>query len=697
MKYTCPMHPEVIRDQPGPCPICGMDLEPILENESDLEQESKKEYQFWSKRFWTSVIFTLPVLILAMFELGYLWVQFILTSIVVFWCGATLYERAWHSIQQRKLNMFSLIAMGTGVAYIYSVVALFFPDIFPNSFKENGELGTYFEATAVIIMLVLLGQLLEARARSKTGSALRALIKQSPKTALRIDQNGEHEINIDEVQVGDKLRVLSGQKVPVDGIILEGTSHIDESMLTGESKPVKKEPGDNVAGGTINQEGSLIMEAKRVGSKTLLSQIITMVREAQRSRPPIQRLADKISEYFVPTVIAVAIITFLVWAIWGPEPRLAHGLIYAVSVLIVACPCALGLATPISIIVGVGRGAKMGILIKNAEALETMEKVNVLVVDKTGTLTEGQPGIVNIFPNPEYSKDEILRLAASVEQGSSHPIAKAITREAKKQNSELYNLKEYQSSPGKGIQGILNGRTIIVGNETMMKDHNLTLSEAMSKIAKETQSKAETLIYIGEKDQVIGIISVADLIKKTTPEAIKNLHKMGLEVIMLTGDNEAVANQVARELDIDDYHAGINPQEKGHWIDQLKASGKIVAMAGDGVNDAVALAKADVGIAMGAGSDVAVEGAGITLVKGDLQVIQQAIKLSHLTIKNIWQNLFFAFIYNCLGIPIAAGVLYPFLGITLTPMLAGLAMSLSSVSVIINALRLKTAPVERKK
>lgn len=691
-QYTCPMHPEVVSDRPGQCPICGMNLEPLPSTAKDSIDDG--EYRFWLKRFWLAMALTLPVIILSMTGLGYHWIQFILTTVVVFAPGATLYKRAWSSLIHRSLNMFTLIGLGTGVAYLYSLATLFFPSIFPESFKINGAMGVYFEATAGIITLVLLGQLLEARAHSKTSMALRALIKQSPKRALRIDSEGEREISVEEVHVGDRLRVLSGEKVPVDGLILEGQSHIDESMITGESVSVKKEKDDKVIAGTINQEGSFIMLAQHIGSETLLAQIVAMVSEAQRTRPPIQRLADKVSEYFVPIVIAIALITFFVWGIWGPEPRFAHGLIYAVSVLIIACPCALGLATPISIIVGVGRGAQIGILIKNAEALERLEKVTTLVVDKTGTLTEGIPGVVDICAIPGYSQEKVLQLASSVEQGSEHPVAKALIRESKKRKLELFAVGEFQAIPGKGVKAFLNSGVLVVGNKSLMLQFDLSIPQDLGALVDELESQAKTVLFVAEDASIIGFIAVADGIKATTPEAIKQLHAMGLRIIMLTGDNLAVAKHVAEELGIDEYHAGVDPVQKGQWIDKLKASGQVVAMAGDGVNDAVALAKADVGIAMGAGSDVAVEGAGITLIKGDLKVISRAIVLSRLTIRNIWQNLFFAFIYNCLGVPIAAGILYPFFGLTLTPMLAGAAMSLSSVSVIINALRLRKARVD---
>lgn len=685
------MHPELKLDKPGPCPICGMDLEPI-DAADDLAYE--REYHYWSIRFWFAAILTIPVVVLSMADLGYSWIQFILTSLVVCWAGAVFYKRAWMSVINRSLNMFSLIGLGTGTAYLFSVTAWLFPGIFSESFQVNGKMATYFESAAVIITLVLLGQMLEAGARSKTGMALRALMRKAPKVARRIDRNGEHEVSIDEVEVGDKLRVLSGEKVPVDGLIVEGQSHVDEAIITGEGIPVKKQKDDQVTGGTMNQEGSFIMIAERVGSATILAQIVEMVIKAQRSRPPIQRVADKVSEYFVPVVIVIALLTFVSWGIWGPQPRLVHALVYAVAVLIIACPCALGLATPVSVIVGIGRGAEMGILIKNAEALELMEKVTTLVVDKTGTLTEGIPGIVSIYVTKGFTEERVLQLAAMVEQGSEHPIAKAILRESKKRNISLYNVQGFEAIAGKGVKGNFEGKVLTVGNGSMVGKSSLTISEDIEKTRQKFETEAKTVVYVSEDDVVIGIIAVADLIKTTSAQAIKELHAIGLRIVMLTGDNDGVAKYVAGELGIDEYHACVDPVEKGNWIEKLKSTGEIVAMAGDGVNDAVALAKADVGIAMGPGSDVAIECANVTLIKGDLMAIKRAIVLSRSTLRNIFQNLFFAFIYNSLGVPIAAGLLYPIWKITLSPMIAGLAMSLSSASVLVNALRLRNIKID---
>lgn len=691
MQYTCPMHPKIVLPNPGSCPICGMDLEPVLNAESDLLGD--KEYHFWSVRFWVALVCTIPVVILAMGHLGFTWIQFVLTSVVVFWSGATIYVRAWKSLFGFNLNMFTLIGLGTAVAYIYSTLVFIFPNLFLGISKKYGTTDIYFEAASVIITLVLLGQMLEAQARGKTGSALKELIKQSPKVAFVVDSTGGREIPISEVKIGDKLRVLSGEKIPVDGEIIEGESHVDESMITGESNLVHKIKGDPVTGGTLNQEGSFIIVAKRVGSQTILAKIIQMVADAQRSLPPIQRVADKVAYYFVPSVIIIAIITFIFWGIWGPEPRWVHGILYSVSVLIIACPCALGLATPVSVIVGVGRAAQMGILIKNAEALEKLKEVTTLVIDKTGTLTEGLPGVTDVLTKKNVDPEMVLQLAGSVEQGSQHPISKAIIREVKDKNLILSQVSNFKTIPGLGICGEIEGQKVAVGNERMMEFMGITISEEMVSHALNLELRAKSIVYVG-KEEVLGVIGVADIIKFTTPQAIADLHSMNLRIVMLTGDSHSIAKNVAGELNIDEFHARFDPLDKAKWIEGAQKGGEVVAMAGDGINDAVALAKADVGIAMGAGADVAIESAGVTLIKGNLESIKRAIHLSRATLRNIWQNLFFAFFYNSLGVPIAAGVLYPFLGITLTPMIAGIAMVASSLSVLLNALRLKSSNID---
>lgn len=588
------MHPEILRDKPGPCPICGMDLEPIKPSQDD--SEALREYHTWAKRFWLALIFTIPVVILAMSGLHYPKIQFLLTTIVLFWAGANLYVRAWTSVINRSLNMFSLIGLGTLSAYVFSLVALIFPQIFPDSLKMEGYLPLYFESAAVIITLVLLGQMLEARARGKTGMALSALIKESPKRARRIDSDGEHEVNIDEIKVGDHLRVLSGEKIPVDGALLEGQSHVDESIITGEAISIKKEKTDKVIAGTMNLEGSFIMLAEKVGSETLLAQIVDMVAKAQRTLPPIQRVADKVSRYFVPAVILVALVTFALWSLWGPQPRFINAFVYAVSVLIIACPCALGLATPISIIVGVGRAAQIGILIKNAEALEKLEKVTTLVIDKTGTLTEGFPSITDIISKEPVTSGKVLQIAASVEQGSEHPLSKAILQESKKKKINTLAVQNFEAITGMGVKANLENTVALVGNQALLKKFQLSIAQYLLESAQKLESQAKTVLYVVEGNDVIGLLAVADDVKPTSKEAIEGLHKLGLHIVMLTGDNEAVAENVAHDLNIDEYHAKVNPLEKGLWIERLKEQGDIVAMAGDGINDAVALAKADVGI-----------------------------------------------------------------------------------------------------
>ncbi len=617
------------------------------------------------------------------------WVQFILSTPVVLWAGWPFFQRGWQSIVNRSLNMFTLIAIGVGAAYFYSAAVMLLPHLFPPSFAEHGKIGVYFEAAAVIIVLVLLGQVLELRARSRTGSAIRALLDLAPTTARVVRDGEEKDVALEEVQKGDKLRVRPGEKVPVDGHVIEGRTSIDESMITGESMPVEKTGDDRVTGGTVNQTGSILIEAERVGNDTVLSQIVEMVAQAQRSRAPIQGLADKVASWFVPTVITVAIITFFVWWFVGPEPRFAHAIVNAVAVLIIACPCALGLATPMSVMVGVGRGAQAGVLIKKAEAIELMEKVRTLVVDKTGTLTEGKPRLTNIVTSDSMTEDELLALAASVESNSEHPLAAAIVNGAKARELKLGAVTDFQSTTGGGVSGQVNGRRVLVGKPQFLREQGVSGVDEMESKAAEFQEQGSGVVFVGVDDRLAGIIAVADPIKESTAGAIAALHKLGLKIIMLTGDNERTARQVAEKLGIDDVEAGVEPQHKNDRVRHLREVGRVVAMAGDGINDAPALAAADVGIAMGTGTDVAMESAGITLLQGDLRGIEKAIRLSRAMMRNIRQNLFFAFVYNSLGIPIAAGILYPWFGILLSPIIAGAAMSLSSVSVIGNALRLR--------
>jgi Cu+-exporting ATPase len=698
VQYTCPMHPEIIRDEPGSCPICGMALEPITVT---LEEENK-ELSEMTRRFWVSLVLSLPILFLTMSEMipgqpvqnafsmrALNWIQLVLATPVVLWGGWPFFERGWASIINRHLNMFTLIAIGTGTAYVYSVVATLVPGIFPDSFRgHGGEVAVYFEAAAVIVTLVLLGQVLELRARSQTSSAIKALLGLTPKSAIILREDGtEEEISLDKIKPGDRLRVRPGEKVPIDGVIIEGESFIDESMVTGEPVPVEKKKGDSVIGGTINGTGGFIMKAERVGSDTLLARIVQMVSEAQRSRAPIQRLADVVSSYFVPAVIIIAMLTFIVWSLVGPEPRLAHAIINAVAVLIIACPCALGLATPMSIMVGTGRGATAGVLIKNAEALEVMEKIDTIVVDKTGTLTEGKPRLTRIEPISGLDESELLQLAASVERGSEHPLAVAIVAAAKERNLKLFDAQGFQSITGKGVIGKVNGRVIAVGNSRLLEQLQIDASKLQEK-AEAWRKDGETVMFVAIDDKPAGLLAVSDPIKETTPEAIESLHKEGIRIVMLTGDNKTTAEAVARKLRIDEVEANVLPEQKGEVVKRLQSQGRNVAMAGDGINDAPALALAQVGIAMGTGTDVAIESAGITLVKGDLRGIVRARRLSRATMHNIRQNLFFAFIYNTLGVPIAAGLLYPVFGLLLSPMIAAAAMTFSSVSVIANALRL---------
>jgi Cu+-exporting ATPase len=701
VEYTCPMHPQIVRQSPGNCPICGMALEPRTATANDEENPELREM---TRRFWASLILTLPLLVIAMAEMlpemsihhllsprWLVWTELLLATPVVLWGGLPFFQRGWTSIVNRSTNMFTLIAMGTGVAYGFSLVAAIFPQIFPGSMRQmDGTLPLYFEAAAAIVTLVLLGQVLELRARSRTGSAIRALLDLSPKMARVLRGGAELDIPLDQVHPGDRLRVRPGEKVPVDGAVLEGKSWVDESMITGESMPVEKSPGSKVIGATLNGTGSFVMQAARVGSETLLAQIVQMVSQAQRSRAPIQRLADKVSAWFVPVVIAVAVITFAIWSVFGPQPRLAHALVNAVAVLIIACPCALGLATPMAIMVGTGRGASAGALIRNAEALETLEKVDTLVLDKTGTLTEGKPRVVSL----NFAKDgtRTLGLAASLEQGSEHPLASAIVNAAKERGARLEQVADFQSLTGRGITGKVNGQEVIAGNELLFRERGITV-EGLAKQAEDLRRKGQTAIFVAIGGEPAGFIGIADPIKPSTPTALRDLKAEGLRIVMLTGDNRLTAEAVARELGIEDFEADVQPGQKSDVIKRLQKEGRIVAMAGDGVNDAPALAQANVGIAMGTGTEVAMESGGVTLVKGNLEGIVRVRKLSRATMRNIRQNLFFAFIYNLIGVPISAGVLYPFLGVLMSPILAAAAMSFSSVSVIANSLRLRTAKI----
>ncbi|MDA9449466.1 MULTISPECIES: heavy metal translocating P-type ATPase [Bradyrhizobium] len=696
--YTCPMHPEIRQVGPGSCPICGMALEPEV---ASLETGPNPELADMTRRFWIGGALALPAVVLEMG--GHLagphnwidqtlsnWIQLAFATPVVLWAGWPFFVRGWQSLLTRNLNMFTLIAMGTGVAYVYSIIGTVVPQIFPATFRgHEGAVAVYFEAAAVITVLVLLGQVLELRARDATSGAIKALLQLAPKTARRVDDDGsEHEVEIDALHAGERLRVRPGEKVPVDGVILEGRSSLDESLVTGESMPVTKESGAKVIAGTLNQSGSFIMRADKVGRETLLSQIVQMVADAQRSRAPIQRLADQVAGWFVPTVIVVAIAAFAAWAWFGPEPRLAFGLVAAVSVLIIACPCALGLATPMSIMVGVGRGAQGGVLIKNAEALERMEKIDTLVVDKTGTLTEGKPKVVAIVPASGFAEDDILKLAASVERASEHPLADAIMRAAKEKQLALGQVEQFDSPTGKGATGKVDGKTIVLGNARYLTSIGIDTT-ALDTDAERLRQDGATVINMAVDGRLAGLFAIADPVKASTPEALKALAAEGIKVIMLTGDNRTTAEAVARRLGIAEVEAEVLPDQKSAVVTRLQKAGRIVAMAGDGVNDAPALAAAEVGIAMGTGTDVAMESAGVTLLKGDLVGIVRARKLSQATMSNIRQNLFFAFIYNAAGIPIAAGILYPAFGVLLSPIIAAAAMALSSVSVVGNALRLR--------
>ena len=700
MTYTCPMHPEIEQDHPGACPICGMTLESKTVGAGD--EEEQRDIKSLSWKFWIALVLTVPVLILAMghaipgLDIGLLvpreigkWIEFGLTTPVVLWAGGFFFTRAWQSIVNRSLNMFTLIAVGVGAAYIYSVVAVIAPGIFPESFRRHGEVDLYFEAAAVITTLVLLGQLIEAKARSRTGQAVKALLDLAAKTAHRVRDGQEEEIQVEAIEKGDLLRVRPGEKVPVDGVIVEGQSNIDESMITGEPMPVSKHMGDKVVGATVNQTGSFLMRAERIGSETVLAQIVQMVAEAQRSRAPIQKLADRVSAYFVPTVISIAVLTFIVWSVFGPPPAMAYALVNAVSVLIIACPCALGLATPMSIMVGVGRAAQAGILVKNAQAIEITEKVTHLITDKTGTLTAGRPEVTDRLVTNETSEDDLLQTAASVEAPSEHPLGRAIVEAATKRKLELGGVTGFHSTTGGGVAGRLNDKQILVGKKKFLLESNITIPATLESEVEGLQEKAQTTVWVAVNDSVVGVLGIADPIKPTTRTAIRELHEMGLKIIMCTGDNRRTAKSVARELGIDEFRAEVMPDEKIEIVKRLQDSGATVAMAGDGINDAPALAAADVGIAMGTGTDVAIESASITLVKGDLMGIVKAMHLSRAVMRNIRQNLFFAFIYNAIGVPMAAGILYPFFGLLLSPMIAGAAMSFSSVSVIANALRLR--------
>ncbi len=698
--YTCPMHPEIEQDGPGTCPKCGMELEP--KSVAGEGEEEDGELKKMTLRFWVSLALTVPVFLLEMLPmlgvpvedwLGHtvhIWLQLALSTPVVLWGGLPFFVRGWRSIVTWNFNMFTLIAIGTGAAYGFSVFAVLFPGLIPEDLKSGGQVQVYFEAAAVITTLVLMGQVLELRARRRTGSAIRELLSLAPPTARLVKDGEEKEVPLEEVQAGDILRVRPGDKIAVDGKITEGKSSIDESMITGEPVPAQKQPGDNVIGGTVNQTGSFLMSAEKVGEDTVLSQIVGMVAEAQRSRAPIQRIADVVAGYFVPAVVLAAIATFLVWAIARPkEPALAWALVNSVAVLIIACPCALGLATPMSIMVGVGRGAKEGVLIKDAEVLETLEKVDTIVVDKTGTLTEGRPKLTEAAARDFLSEEDLLRFAGSVEQNSEHPLARALVEGAKERGITLTSAEEFDSITGGGVRGKVDGKQVLIGKRSLLKENGVSETDALSDRAEQLEQQGRTVMFVAVEGKLAGIVAVSDPIKESTAEAVKTLHDLGLKILMLTGDNPRTAKTVAEQLGIDDFEAGVKPEDKHDRIKTLRGEGRIVAMAGDGINDAPALAEAHVGIAMGTGTDVAIESAGVTLVKGDLRGIVKAVKLSRRTMQNIRQNLFFAFVYNSLGVPVAAGVLYPF-GLLLNPMIAAAAMSFSSVSVITNALRLRT-------
>ncbi|MBC7162829.1 MAG: heavy metal translocating P-type ATPase [Immundisolibacter sp.] len=701
--YTCPMHPEVRQDHPGACPICGMALEPVTVS---AEPQDNPELTDMTRRLWLAAAFTLPVLVLAMGAMlpglaGLLphgatgrWLELALATPVVLWCGWPFFVRGWRSVRTWHLNMFTLIGLGVGVAYVYSLVATLAPDLFPDSFRDaGGRVAVYFEAAAVIVTLVLLGQVMELRARSSTNSAIKALLGLAPKTARRIEADGsERDVPLEEVQIGDRLRVRPGEKVPVDGVVREGHSAVDESMISGEPIPIEKAAGDSVIGATVNGTGSLVIEAQRVGSDTLLAQIVQMVAEASRSRAPIQNLVDVVAAYFVQAVVGSAILTFIIWSVWGPPPAMAYALINAVAVLIIACPCALGLATPMSIMVASGKGASLGVLFKSAEAIQTLRDVDTLVVDKTGTLTEGRPRLQEVVVAEGFDESEVLRLAATLERGSEHPLAAAIVEGAKARGIEPGSYEDFDSVTGQGVRGRVEGRAVALGNRALMDALGVEIG-ALAERAEALRGEGKTAMFLAVDGRAAGLVAVADPIKETTPAAIRALHEEGIRIVMLTGDSATTARAVARQLGIDEVMAEVQPDQKAQKIKELQAQGRFVAMAGDGINDAPALAQAQVGIAMGTGTDVAMESAGVTLVKGDLTGIVRAIRLSRATMRNIRQNLWFAFGYNSLGVPIAAGVLYPFFGILLSPVIAAAAMSFSSVSVIGNALRLRRVTV----
>lgn len=702
-QYTCPMHPEILQEQPGDCPICGM----ALEATAIQVEEDDSELRDMSRRFWLSLPFTLPVFVIAMSDMipgkpfqdllstqTQIWLQLLLSTPVVLWAGWPFLHKAWRSFKGLRLNMFTLIALGTGAAYLFSVAAILSPNLFPESFRgHEGRVPLYFESAAVIITLVLLGQLMELKARSQTSSALRSLLGLSAKTAYRVKEDGEIEsIPLDQIQVGDKLRVRPGEKLPCDGVIVEGQSTVDESMITGEPLPVTKRAGDTVVGATVNSTGSFVMAAQRVGAETTLSQIVEMVAKAQRSRAPIQRLADLVASYFVPAVLAISILTFILWGVFGPAPRLALALVNSVAVLIIACPCALGLATPMSVMVGTGKGAQLGILVRDAEALELLEKVDTLIIDKTGTLTEGKPKLVTLKTLDEYDEEALLKDVASLELASEHPLGEAIVRAAQDSQLTLEKLENFESITGQGLIGVIKGRNIAVGNARLMTSLGITMDSGLELVLSLRQ-KGQTVIFVAIEKELKALIGVADPIKETTTSALRELKSLGLQIVMATGDSRETALVVAKELGIQDVRADVLPEDKDRIIEEFQKQGSIVAMAGDGINDAPALARANVGIAMGTGTDVAMESSGITLVKGDLRGLIRARRLSSEMMRNIRQNLFFAFFYNALGIPIAAGLLYPIFGIILSPMIAAAAMSLSSVSVIFNALRLRNGPI----